>query len=197
MAPGTLMRTLGEELPGSAMVYDESITATGPLLHYLRPDRPGSYILARGGCIGVGWPGAIGASFAAPDQTIVAPSGDGSAIYALQSLWTAARHRRKVVFVVCNNHSYRILKINLLHYWGDTGTRRGAFPFMDLCDPVIDFSRLAQGFGVPAAKAVNAEELRRELRAAFEREGPTLIDAAVNGSMEQELEDSERSRHQA
>jgi benzoylformate decarboxylase len=189
MAPGTLMRTLVEELPDSAIVYDESLTSTGALLHYLQPDRPGSYLLARGGCIGVGWPGAVGASFAEPGRTIVAPSGDGSAIFALQCLWTAAHYRRKVVFVVCNNHSYRILKINLLHYWRETASKAGPFPFMDLNGPRIDFTRLAEGFGVPATAAANAEELRRALRTAFEREGPSLIDAIVEGSVEAELQD--------
>jgi len=187
MAPGTMMRTIVEELPKDCLIYDESITSTPALLHYLQPSVPGSYILARGGCIGVGWPGAVGASFAKPEKTVLALSADGSAIFGLQSLWTAARYRRKVIFVVCNNRAYRILKVNLLQYWRENNIPRGVFPFMDLDDPNIEFAQLAHGFGIPARKVVSAEELRSELRLAFAREGPSLIDVSTNGSVTNEM----------
>ncbi len=62
------------------------------------------------------------------------------------------------------------------------------FPFMDLDNPRIDFTRLAEGFGVPATAVDNAEDLRHALRLAFEREGPSLIDAMINGSVDAELQ---------
>lgn len=187
LSPGTMMRILAEEVPQSALVYDEAITSTPALLHYLRPT-PGAYYLARGGCIGVGWPGAVGAAVAKPRRMVVAPSGDGSALFALQTLWTAANHRLKVVFVVCNNGAYRILKVNLLNYYRDTGQQPpGTFPFMDLDAPRIDFARLAAGFGVEAFTARTADEFRRNLRRAFAVGGPVLIDVMVNGSVEKEM----------
>jgi len=187
MSPGTCMQVLAEEVSNKALIYDESITSTAPLLHFLQPGKPQSYILARGGCIGVGWPGAIGASFALPDLKIVAPSGDGSALYALQSLWTAVAHNRNVIFVVCNNESYRILKINLLHYWHDTNLPKGPFPFMDLRSPDIDFCMVARSFGMAATKVNSASALRKYLRAALVQNGPTLIEAMINGSVDTEI----------
>lgn len=189
MAPATLMRVLAEELPQDALVYDEALTSTGALLHYLRPETPGSYYLARGGCIGVGWPGAVGAAVAKRGQLVVAPSGDGSALFALQTLWTAVNHRLKIVFIVCNNGAYRILKINLLNYCLDTHQKPGPFPFMDIDNPRIDFTRLAEGFGMKAMKAHNEDDFRVALREAFVFDGPMLIDAMVNGSVEKEMRD--------
>ncbi len=187
MSPATLMRVLVEEMPPEALVYDEALTSTPALLHYLRPDASGSYYLARGGCIGVGWPGAVGAAVAAKGRLVVAPSGDGSALFAVQTLWTAVNHRLNIVFIVCNNGAYRILKINLLNYCLDTGQQPGAFPFMDLENPRTDFTSLAAGFGMKAFRAANAEELRAALRQAFACEGPALVDAMINGSIDHEL----------
>jgi len=187
MSAATLMRTLVEELPEDVLIYDESLTSTAALIHYLQPDKMGSYILARGGCIGVGWPGAIGAAIAHNGRRVIAPSGDGSALFALQSLWTAVNERLKIIFIVCNNSAYRILKINLLHYLKDTGGKPGSFPFMDINSPSVNFAALAEGFGMYSVRVKNAESLRIALRDALKRDGPVLIDAAINGSVEQEI----------
>ena len=64
----------------------------------------------RGGGIGWGLPAAIGAKIALPDRPVVALLGDGSALYTIQGLWTAARENLRMVFVIINNYSYRILK---------------------------------------------------------------------------------------
>jgi len=184
MSPNTMMKTLVEELPKECLVYDESITCTLPLQYYLQPAKSGSYILARGGCIGVGWPGAIGASFAEPNRTIIASSADGSALFAIQCLWTAVRYSRKIIFIVCNNSSYRILKINILNYWQSTNITPIEFPFMDLHQPSIDFSQLAAGFGMPSSRVSNSEDFKSEIKKALSRSGPSLIDVVINGALE-------------
>ncbi|EKD33645.1 MAG: hypothetical protein ACD_75C02636G0005 [uncultured bacterium] len=185
MAPGTMMRTLAEELPGYCLVYDESITSTPPLQHYLQPSVPGSYILSRGGCIGVGWPGAVGASFAEPKRQIIAVSADGSAIFALQCLWTAVRYRRNIIFIVCNNQAYRILKINMQYYWQTIGASPGEFPFMNLNEPNICFSELAAGFGMQAITVSVPNAFRGAIRESLANEGPSLIEVILNGALEQ------------
>jgi thiamine pyrophosphate-dependent acetolactate synthase large subunit-like protein len=180
-----MMRTLVEALPENALVYDESITSTDALLHFLRPKSPQDYVLGRGGCIGVGWPGAVGASFAAPNRIVIAPSGDGSALYVVQSLWTAAKYKRRIVFIVCNNRSYRILKVNLMHYWAEHGIEARPFPFMDLDAPAVDFTKIAEGFRVPAVRVTTAARFAEELSRAITLEGPFLIDVALDGSIPQ------------
>ena len=78
--------------------------------HVARADRAtgrrtttGQYFLTRGGSLGVGIPGAIGAKLANPDKTVIGFTGDGGRMYTIQALWTAARHNVDAKFVVCNN----------------------------------------------------------------------------------------------
>jgi benzoylformate decarboxylase len=118
---------------------------------------------------------------------VLAISGDGSALFVLQSLWTAARHRLRVLFVVLNNNSYRILKTNLIRYRAEYGSFSDQFPHMDLNDPAVAFASLAEGFGVPGIAVTTAEDLASAMQAAFERNGPSLIDVQVSGSVAEEL----------
>ena len=186
MTPGQMMGAVVSAVPTDVVVYDEALTSSDELLHYLQPDVPDRYYLARGGCIGVGWPGAVGAKFANPGRPVLALSGDGSALYVVQVLWSAARHDLDVVFVVCNNRSYRILKVNILHYWADSGVRPRRFPYMDLDDPPVRWSDLAKGFGVRAWEADTPEQVADAVRKAFAAGGPHLIDVRIDGSVSEE-----------
>ena len=186
MAPSEMMEILVGSLPHDAVVVDEGITCTDELLHYLEPSDPGRYYLGRGGCIGVGWPSAIGVSLAHPGQPVVAVSGDGSALFVLQALWTAAHFRLPVKFVVCNNHSYRILKVNLLRYWADSNLAARPFPHMDLLDPAVRFAEIGHGLGVPSEEVGDQDRLREALARAFREPGPYLVDVHVDGAVNEE-----------
>lgn len=187
MPPSRVMEEVVSSLPEDVVIYDESITSTDELLHYLQPSRPDSYYLGRGGCIGVGWPGAIGAKFANPDRPVLALSGDGSALYVIQTLWTAAHYNLDMVFLVCNNKSYRILKVNLLNYWAKMGTHPRKFPFMDIDNPEIRFDQIADGFGVHGWRVADPISLKAALKEAFATGGPHLIDVQMDGSVSEEL----------
>ena len=83
-----------------------------------------------------------------PDKTVIGFSGDGGAMYTIQSMWTAARHGIGAKFVVCNNRSYQLLKLNVQQYWRERGFADHAFPgSFDLGDPVIRFDELAAEHG--------------------------------------------------
>lgn len=183
MPPSRMMKEIAENLPDDVLVYDESITSTDELLHYLQPDKEGSYLLGRGGCIGVGWPGAVGASIAHPGRPVLALSGDGSALYVVQALWTAAREQLPIVFAVCANRSYRILKVNILRYWEELGEAPGQFPPFDLTDPAPDFCRIAEGFGVPARRVTSGDALGKAVLDAFDTEGPYLLEVEIDGAV--------------
>ena len=103
------MAELESALPPEAIVVDESITASIDLARTVQFEGTGDYVGARGGGIGQALPGALGVKLAHPDRPVVAVSGDGSAMYSIQALWTAAHHDLAVVFVILNNREYRIL----------------------------------------------------------------------------------------
>src|SRR6202012_5101293 len=117
--PTSMPRSAAEirrALPDNVVVVDESITASLDLAQAFDYRGFGDYFGGRGGGIGQGLSGAIGVKVAMPDRPVVAISGDGSAMYSIQALWTAAHHKLAIVFVILANREYRILKHNT-HVW--------------------------------------------------------------------------------
>src|SRR4029450_2527749 len=126
VAPISVPRVMAEleaALPDDAIVVDEAITAGPDLARTVQFERVGDYVGARGGGIGQALPGALGVKLTHPHRPVVAVSGDGSAMYSIQALWTAAHHDLAVVFVVLNNREYRILKHNMDYYRQRFGVR--------------------------------------------------------------------------
>src|SRR6201988_1478104 len=118
----------------------------------INSDDPQSFFALRGGGIGWGLPAAIGAKLAQPHRPVVALVGDGSAMYTVQALWTAARYRLPVIWVIFNNTSYRILKQRLVAMRG-LAEQADTFVGMELNDPAIDFVGLAHALGIDAHRA--------------------------------------------
>ena len=176
------MAELESALPPEAIVVDESITASIDLARTVQFEGSGDYVGARGGGIGQALPGALGVKLARPDRPVVAVSGDGSAMYSIQALWTAAHHDLAVVFVILNNREYRILKHNMDTYRQRFGAKpdRG-YPNMDLVAPDLGFVDLARGMGVEGARVTTPGELRPALDKALGARRPFLLDVAIEG----------------
>jgi benzoylformate decarboxylase len=170
----TLMALLTTALPRDAVIVEEGLTSTATLLDTLALHDPqGFFGLASGG-IGFALAGAIGVSLALPSRPVVAVIGDGSAMYSIQALWTAAHLGCHIVYMIANNRSYRILKERMKSL---RGTDR--MLAMDFHAPPLDFVGLAQAQGVPAIAVASPDEFRAAFSAALERSGPSLIDVRV------------------
>jgi benzoylformate decarboxylase len=184
-APISVPRLVAEieaALPPDAIVVDESITASIDLARTVQFERPGDYVGARGGGIGQALPGALGVKLAQPERPVVALSGDGSAMYSIQALWTAAHHDLAVVFVILNNREYRILKHNMDTYRQRFGAKPDrAYPNMDLVAPDLGFVDLARGLGVEAMRVASPGELRPALEKTLGARRPFLLDVAIEG----------------
>ena len=177
-----LMSDLETSLPDDAIVVDEAITASIELARTLSFERPGDYYGARGGGIGQALPGALGAKLAHPDRPVVAVSGDGSAMYSIQSLWTAAHHDLAVVFLIIDNREYRILKHNMDAYRQRFAVRsERPYVHMDLARPDLSFVDIAHGLGVAASRVTEPEELASALAKALASGGSYLLDVVVEG----------------
>jgi thiamine pyrophosphate-dependent acetolactate synthase large subunit-like protein len=162
------------------MIFDESLTVSPELARYLPPTVPGHFFQTQGGSLGVGIPGAIGMKLAHPDKTVVGFTGDGGSMYTIQALWTAAHHKVGAKFVICNNQSYLLLKLNILQYWRERGIPEHEFPHsFDLTDPDIRFDELAKGMGVPAVRVEKPDQVGPAIRKALEDDGPFLIDLVI------------------
>src|ERR1700742_3459174 len=136
--PLALMQTIGRLLPDDAGVIDETVSSGSGLRRFLKSDDAQSFYGLRGGGIGWGLPAAIGVKLALPDRPVVALIGDGSAMYTIQGLWTAARENLRMVFVIINNYSYRILKQRANAMRGHAA-QTDNYVAMDLDRPRVDF----------------------------------------------------------
>ena len=181
-------RVLAKYLPEDAILFDEALTNSPALTRYLPPRRPGSYFLTRGGSLGIGIPGAIGAKLAHPERTVVGLSGDGGSMYTIQALYTARRHNCGAKFVICNNRSYRLLQINIDAYWKSVSETSHAHPLcFDLSEPPIDFAGLARSMGVEAVRVEKPAEIEPAIRRMLADDRPFLIDLILEGDFHPEL----------
>jgi benzoylformate decarboxylase len=169
-------------LPEDAVVVDESITASLDLERTLSIRGPGDYYGARGGGIGQALPGSLGVKLAHPDRPVVAISGDGSAMYSIQALWTAAHHDLAIIFVILNNGEYRILKHNMDTYRQRFGVQSSRpYLHMELRPPDLGFVDLAHGLGVQGARVTAPGDLGPALTRALSAQRPYLLDVHVEG----------------
>jgi benzoylformate decarboxylase len=179
--PLALMQAIARVLPANAVVIDETVSSGNGLRRFLKSDDPQSFFGMRGGGIGWGLPAAIGAKIALPDRPVVALIGDGSAMYTIQGLWTAARENLRMVFVVINNYSYRILKQRTNAMKG-LAAQADLYVGMELDRPRIDFVSVARGLGLTAHRATTLSDVRDMLEVALAHDGPTLLDVEVDRS---------------
>lgn len=193
--PSVFMAELARQTPEDVVIFDEALTASPELTHHLPPRLPGHYFATRGGSLGVGFPGALGVKLAMPEKTVIGFSGDGGAMYTIQAMWTAARHEIGAKFVVCNNRSYQLLKLNVQQYWRERGVDDHEFPVsFDLGRPDIRFDELARSMGVPASRVETADEAAQAIGEALEAPGPYLIDLLLHQEVPGHEEDAENRR---
>ena len=128
--------------------------------------------------MGYGLPAAVGVSLANPDRPVVCYSGDSSAMYSIQALWTAAHHKLPLSVVIVNNGGYRIIKQRLLSFHGDDN-----YIGMDFADPAVDFAGLARSLGCEALRISDPSELQPVLTDAFRRPGAKLIEVMVSNAV--------------
>ncbi len=180
MAPLYLMETLSRILPPDVAIVEEAPTTTmgGYFERAAVLKNTSGYFAQRGWALGWGLNCAIGVQLAWPDRPVLALIGDGSAMYGIQGLWTAAHYRIPVTFVICNNTEYKILKdcAQVLRLPAACANR---FEGLDIVDPMIDYMALAQSLGISAQRIYEPEELSDAVRKSFQSDVPCLIEVPV------------------
>ncbi len=176
-----LMSEIRDAAPADALIFSEPVTNGQHLERALEVDRPERMVRVRGGGIGGGLAGALGAQLARPDRKVVGVCSDGASMYSITALWTAAHHRIPVTYVMLSNASYRILKLNMLEYLGE-GAKGRDFVAMDLTEPPLRFDRMAEAMGLPAWRVERPSELGPALREAMSC-GPSLVDVAIESPL--------------
>ncbi|MFV0297165.1 MAG: thiamine pyrophosphate-dependent enzyme, partial [Hyphomicrobiaceae bacterium] len=174
------MAEIRDAMPENGIVVDESITASIDLARTIPSAGPGTYFGARGGGIGQGIAGALGVSCADPSRPVVCISGDGSAMYAIQALWTASHLDLPIVFVILANREYRVLKHNIDVYRQRFDiTSQEPYAHMDLGEPALGFVEMAAGMGVKGTRVNTGDDIGPALKAAFASGKPRLVEIAI------------------
>ncbi len=177
--PLALLEAIGAMLPKDAVVIEEILSSNPGARSLINSEDPQSFFALRGGGIGWGLPAAIGVKLALPDRPVVALIGDGSAMYTVQALWTAAHDKIPVIWVIFNNTSYRILKQRLVNMRG-LAEQADNFVGMNLTDPAIDFVGLARSLGIEAHRAKTVKDATDLIAKGLKDGSALLIDVDMD-----------------
>ncbi|MGQ0634526.1 MAG: thiamine pyrophosphate-binding protein [Planctomycetaceae bacterium] len=181
MPARVLMQALARALPAHAAVVDEAITTHHNLFERLGVlNDPRAFFAHRGWALGWGLGAALGVKLAWPDRPVLGLVGDGSALYGIQALWSAAHHNIPVTFVIPNNSQYKILK-----YCGDVMSLPELYdprcPGMEMTRPPVDYVGLARAFGVEAVKLSEPEQITERVRNSLAGDRPLLVEVPIAG----------------
>ena len=185
MSTERMMTEIADALPDDAIIVDDSVTTRASIFCALDFEEPGSLLGITGGALGWGMGGTMGVKMANPDRPVVGIIGDGSAMMTVQALWTAANSDIPVVYVICNNKAYRVLKLNMNLYQSEILEREkptSEYIAMDFPTP-FDMAAIAEAMGVYGRKVENPAELGEALREALALGKPALLDVSIDGDV--------------
>jgi benzoylformate decarboxylase len=166
-----LLQQIAALRPAGSIIVEEAPSSRATMHDYLPiTERETFYTCASGG-LGHGLPAAVGVALARPERKVIALLGDGSAMYSIQGLWTAAELGVPVAFVILNNGSYQALEEFGRHFEIET------LPGTQL--PHLDFVALAAGYGMQALKVDRCQDLEAALRRVFAATAPMLLEVRV------------------
>ncbi len=170
-------QTLAELRSPDSLVVEEAPSARGALHDHFPIDREGGFFATASGGLGFGLPAAVGAALTRPGKTVIAPIGDGSSLYAIQSLWSAAEYDVDLFVIILNNGGYGALKgmadkINAERVSGiDIGH--------------IDFVAAAEAQGVRADRVAKGAALEGKIKEFLAMKGPRLLEVMIEGKAPQ------------
>jgi len=170
-----LLHTLSTAMPDDAVLVEEA-PSHRPAMQKFMPMRgqDSFYTMASGG-LGYSLPAAVGMALGHPGVRTVCLIGDGSAMYSIQALWTAAQRRLPLTIVVINNSGYGAMRS-----FSQVMQVRNV-PGLEL--PGIDFVKIAEGMGCDAMRITKSSELAPALKRGLAHEGTSLIEVMVDSAV--------------
>lgn len=170
-----LLHSLSQAMPDGASLVEEVPSHRPAMQKFLpMPGQDSFYTMASGG-LGYSLPAAVGMALGKPKTRTVCLIGDGSAMYSIQALWTAAQRKLPLTIVVINNSGYGAMRS-----FSQVMQVRNV-PGLEL--PGIDFVRLAEGMGCHAVRVSKAGELGEALERAMAHEGTSLLEVVVDSAV--------------
>ncbi|CAJ0695806.1 Benzoylformate decarboxylase [Ralstonia mannitolilytica] len=174
MSVAFVLHTLNAVRGPADIVVEEAPSARATMQTYLPMRRPGAFYTMDSGGLGYGMPAAVGVALARPGTRVIGLIGDGSSMYSIQALWSAAQLKLPMTFVILNNHRYAALQdFAPVFGFGPGDAVQGT----DLHG--IDFVGLARAMGCTGQRVSDPHALEAVLRTALQSAGPTLIEVEI------------------
>jgi benzoylformate decarboxylase len=170
-----LLHTLSSAMPGNAALVEEA-PSHRPAMQKFMPMRgqDSFYTMASGG-LGYSLPASVGMALGRPGIRTVCLIGDGSAMYSIQALWTAAQRKLPLTVVVINNLGYGAMRS-----FSQVMQVRNV-PGLEL--PGIDFVQIARGLGCDAVRVSKSSELAPALKRGLAHDGVSLVEVMVDSAV--------------
>jgi benzoylformate decarboxylase len=175
MSVAYVLQTLAKLRRPEDIVVEEAPSARPHMHDHLPCTRTGTFYTMDSGGLGYSMPAAVGVALAKPGRRVICLIGDGSSMYSIQALWSAAQLKLPITFVILNNQGYSALK--------DFAPAFGfapAEPVQGTDLPDIDFSSLAAGMGCAGRRVSGPHELRAALAQSLAGGGPSVVDVMVD-----------------
>jgi benzoylformate decarboxylase len=170
-----LLHTLASAMPDDAALVEEAPSHRLAMQKFMPMRGQDSFYTMASGGLGYRLPAAVGMALGRPGIRTVCLIGDGSAMYSIQALWTAAQRKLPLTVVVINNAGYGAMRS-----FSQVMQVRNV-PGLDL--PGIDFVRIAQGLGCDAVRVTKSSELAPALKRGLAYDGASLIEVTVDSSV--------------
>ena len=185
MSAERMMTEIAGALPADVIIANDAVTTGASIFGSMEFDEPGSIFGITGGALGWGMGGAMGVKLANPDRPVVAVVGDGSSMMTVQALWTAATENIPVVYVICNNQAYRVLKLNMNVYKTQIlGEKEPRSKYLAADFPIpMNIAGIAEAIGVYGRKIEDPAELAPAIRHALELGKPAVLDVSIDGAI--------------
>jgi benzoylformate decarboxylase len=166
-----LLQQIAKLRPASSIVVEEAPSSRAAMHDHLPIVAADTFYTCASGGLGYGLPAAVGVALGRPGEKIIAILGDGSSMYAIQGLWSAAQREVPIAFVIIRNGGYEALHEFREHFSVDQipGSRL----------PGLDFCGLARAQGVSATRVTRCDELDAALIEAFASRSPMLVEVVV------------------
>jgi benzoylformate decarboxylase len=166
-----LVQQIAALRPEASIIVEEAPGTRGPMHDHLPITRRDTFYTCASGGLGHGLPAAVGVAMGRPGEKVIALLGDGSSMYSIQGLWSAAQLQLPITFIIVNNRRYEAL----LQFGRHFHLERTVGTLL----PGLDFCALAQAQGCDALRVEHAGQLDDALRQAFAAPRPTLVEVLV------------------
>ena len=181
MTPDRMVSEIANSIPQNTIVVNDAVTTGNSIFKFMNFEKENSVFGGRGGSLGWGMGGALGIKLAFPDENVIAIVGDGTGMMSVQALWTASINNIPITYIMCNNSTYRILKLNMDIYKEQIGENKNSKYMGMNFDQKFDFKTIANSFNINSYSISKPEEIGDVLKKCIKSQKPNLIDIHIDG----------------